>query len=82
MDSGVRSIFICFFRSGADVDAVSDHGSTPLILAAAMNNSRIVNVLVRSYAARSDHADASERTAMYWAAHENAMESLQVFYIY
>ena len=75
-------ILISYVCSGADVDALSDYGSTPLILAAAMNNSRIVNLLVRTYGAKDDHGDASERTAMYWAAQENAMESLQVSYNY
>ena len=61
---------------------LNDNGATPLILAATMNNSRIVDCLVRSYGAKDDHGDASERTAMYWAAHENAMESLQVVIVY
>ena len=64
--------------SGADVNALRDDGSTPLMLAVAMNNSRIVNCLFKSYGAKDDYGDASERTAMYWAANENAMESLQV----
>ena len=59
------------------MNSFSEDGSTPLILAAEMDNKRVVSALVNK-GAQIDYADASEKTALYWAANENAIDSLQV----
>ena len=62
---------------GADVNSHDSENTTPLIAAASNSNTETVDCLLKCNVDITVK-DSSERTALFWAAEENAMETLQV----
>ena len=60
------------------MNTLSEDSTTPLIVAASNGNVGAVECLLQN-GAILDVADASEKTALYWAAKSNAVETLKVF---